>query len=267
LLVALAAAPFGEARAADWPGADVLRGSYSAPVRWDGVNFGVQLGAANMTTDFGNSTGSLVAYILRNTIVEAEYSPSSWTTLPKTTTTGRSYGAFLGYSAQWDQLVLGVDLAYNRASNMEASATDSMSRQFSTSDGFYNHVTVNASSSAKLIDYGTFRGRAGYAIGQFLPYALVGVAVGRFNYASTANVISSGTDVSGGGGSPYSTNDTQTNAKNNAFTAGAVAGLGLDMAIMPNVFLRAEFEYIAFAPINGIRNEVKTGRIGVGVRF
>ena len=44
------------------------------------------------------------------------------------------------------------------------------------------------SSSIKLIDYGTFRGRAGYAFGQFLPYAVLGGAVGRFNYTNTSTV-------------------------------------------------------------------------------
>jgi opacity protein-like surface antigen len=236
-------------------------------MRWDGLQLGAHIGVGSMNTDFGNSTGPMIAYILRNTVVENEMSPSSWTTLPGNTTNGRTYGAFIGYNLQWDALVLGFDLAYNRTSGFEAGASDSMSRQFKTSDGFYNDVTVNAQSSARLIDYATFRGRAGYAFGQFLPYAVLGAAVGRFNYTNTAEVIASGTDVSGGGGSPYSLDQTQTESKNNAFAAGFVTGLGVDVAVLPNVFLRAEWEYTIFAPVGGIRTQLNTGRVGIGVRF
>ena len=47
-------------------------------------------------------------------------------------------------------------------------------------------MTIKAQSSIKLVDYATLRARAGYAFGQFLPYALVGGAVGRFNYSTSA---------------------------------------------------------------------------------
>ena len=40
----------------------------------------------------------------------------------------------------------------------------------------------------KLVDYATLRGRAGYAFGNFLPYAVIGAAAGRFNYATTVTV-------------------------------------------------------------------------------
>ena len=43
-------------------------------------------------------------------------------------------------------------------------------------------------SPVKLVDYATLRGRAGYAWGQFLPYAAVGIAAGRFNYETTVTV-------------------------------------------------------------------------------
>ena len=201
--------------------------------RWDGVNFGVHVGVANMDTDFGNSTGPKVAYILRNTTVEKEYSPSSWTTLSSNVTSGRSYGAFLGYNVQWDQFVVGFDAAYNRVSGMETSASDSIGRQFKTSDGFYNDVTVSGQSTIKLLDYASLRGRAGYAFDQFLPYAVLGGAVGRFNYTNSATVKASGTDASGGGGSDYSINQTLTDNKNNAIVAGFVAALGMDVAILP----------------------------------
>jgi len=248
---------------------DFLRGSLfnGAATRWDGINFGVQLGLTNMNTDFGNSTSSLVAFALRNTTVENEFMPSSWTTLPATTTNGRQYGAFLGYNIQWDQLVIGFDLAYNRMSSQETSASDSISRMVTTSDTYVNTVTIAAQSQLQMIDYATMRARAGYAFGQFLPYAVVGAAVGRFNYANTATTTVSGISTTATPPTYGPTVVTESNSKNDAVVPGALVGLGIDVAVIPNVFLRGEWEYIAFAPVGGIRANINTGRVGIGVRF
>jgi opacity protein-like surface antigen len=248
---------------------DFLRGSLfnGAATRWDGINFGVQLGLTNMNTDFGNSTSSLVAFALRNTTVENEFSPSSWTTLPATTTNGRQYGAFLGYNLQWDQLVIGFDLAYNRMSLQETSASDSISRMVTTSDTYVNTVMIVAQSQLQMIDYATMRARAGYAFGQFLPYAVVGAAVGRFNYANTATTTVSGVSATATPPTYGPLVDTESNSKNDAVVAGGLVGLGIDVALIPNVFLRAEWEYVAFAPVGGIRANINTGRVGIGARF
>ena len=136
-----------------------------------------------------------------------------------------------------------------------------------TPDNVNNALTITAQSSLSLIDYATVRARAGYAIGQFLPYAVIGAAVGRFNYANTVTVHNVGTPPVGSPILPFDTTDTQSNGKNNAITAGFVVGLGLDVAVLPNVFLRAEWEYVDFAPISGARATLNTGRVGIGVKF
>src|SRR6185503_17687749 len=108
--------------------------------RWDGWQFGVEAGWSTMRNDFGNSTSSLVAFILRNTIQEAEFSPSNWTTLSPNTSNGQVFSAYFGYNMQWDQLVVGFDLGYRYASSVETSASNSISRQFVTTDNFDNSV-------------------------------------------------------------------------------------------------------------------------------
>ncbi|HTQ83837.1 MAG TPA: outer membrane beta-barrel protein [Pseudolabrys sp.] len=259
----------GRAHAADL---DVLRGSFSNPFvtssyrRWDGVNLGVQFGITNMSTDFGSSTSSEVAFILRNSTLESEAAPSNWTTLPNDETNGRNYGLFLGYSVQWDQLVVGFDAAYNRASSVDGSASDSINRSVTTSDGVNHNVTITAKSSMNLIDYATLRARAGYAIGQFLPYAFAGGAVGRFNYANTATVTSIETPPAPAAPFTYGP-ITQSDSKDNAILGGFTAGLGLDVALLPNVFLRGEWEFVGFAQVDGIRSTINSGRIGLGMRF
>jgi opacity protein-like surface antigen len=253
------------AAAADWLD-DTLRGSYSsnAPMRWDGLNLGVTMGLSSMNTDFGNSTGQQIAYTLRNTALEAQYSPSTWTTLPSSTTNSRQFGGFIGYNMQWQELVLGIDAAYIRPSNLNANASDSLSRTVTLADGTVDGTTISARANIKLVDYATVRARAGYAFGQFLPYAVLGVAVGRFNYSVSTDVTVVQTS---GGVTQTFVFPTTTQSRDSAFSAGPVFGLGMDVSILPNMFLRAEWEYAAFAPISGIRTGVNTGRVGIGMRF
>ncbi|MGA8388269.1 MAG: outer membrane beta-barrel protein [Pseudolabrys sp.] len=252
------------AGAADWP----LRGSLAPPtyVRWDGWQFGVEAGWGNFRSDFGNSTGPLVAFILRNTIQESEFAPSTWTTLPSNTTNGLVFGGYIGYNMQWDQLVLGVDLGYKYA-NIATGANDSISRQFVTSNQFLNTVSIDARAQMKLVDYATLRARAGYAWGQFLPYAMVGIAAGRFNYETTVTVNRTGTPIPPAPGFAFDITDTAGNGKDNAIVGGVAGGLGIDWALSPGMYLRGEWEYVAFAPVNGSRSNFNTGKIGAGARF
>ena len=211
ICAALAIWPTERAGAADWP----LRGSLAPQTtyaRWDGWQFGVEAGWGTFRNDFGNSTSPLVAFILRNTTAESEFAPSTWTTLPSNTTNGPVFGGYIGYNMQWDQLVLGVDLGYKYA-NIATGANDSIARQFTTSDGFSNTVSIDARAQMKLVDYATLRGRAGYAWGQFLPYAFVGIAAGRFNYGTTVTVHHTGTPIPPAPGLPFDLTDTASNGK------------------------------------------------------
>lgn len=214
LCAALAAVFAVPAAAADMP--DILRGSLSSgPVRWDGVIIGGQFGYTNMNTNFRDSNDTVL--------------------LSSKTTNSTSYGGFLGYNWQWDELILGVDGGYTRASSLA-----------STSEGASAGNT--ASSSMKLIDYATLRARAGYAFGQFLPYAFVGGAIGRMDHSTILNSL-------------------VTADRDNAINGGFTAGLGVDVALLPNVFVRGEWEFVAFGQVSGVRVTTNTARVGLGVRF
>jgi outer membrane immunogenic protein len=249
----------------------VLRGSYTYDLgyaRWDGFSVGGTVGFSNLSTNFGNAPGSDIAYILRNTTLEDEFQPSGWTTLPKTVTNSAQYGFFLGYNWQMDQLVLGLDAGYNHMSSTATSASDTIERIVTTSDKIQHDVTISAQSSLKLIDYATLRGRAGYAFGQFLPYAMVGLAVGRFNYSNAVLLADAQTDTSTTPNTFLGTFvDSASDGQDNVIVGGVVAGLGVDYAVLPNVFLRAEWEYIYWGPVGGIKSALNTGRVGLGFRF
>lgn len=263
----LALAPLERAAAADLPDDSFLRGTFApSGVRWDGVHFGAHIGVMNMNTDFSHAISPLVGQILANSTLEDEAAPSQWVALENNASNGRSYGAFLGYNLQWDDVVIGVDLGYSKTSGIETTSDGGIRRVVATSDGTVHDVTIAASSSIKLIDYATMRFRAGYAIGQFLPYAVIGGAVGRFDYSNSATL----TDVQtpSGGGVPATFGPvTQTDARDGAIVGGFVAGLGVDVALAPNIFLRGEWEYVGFAKVSGISTGINTGRVGLGVRF
>ena len=261
--VTIMATTIGTATAADMP--EFLRGSL-APLLpaatymdWSGAYFGAQAGYSNMNTDFGDSSniiGNWIASTLRNSTLETNHHPEQWVSMPSDLSNSASYGVFVGYNVQWDQLVLGIDLAYNRMSSMRTSAVDSITRVVTNPN---DTVSIYGQSSMQLVDYATLRGRAGYAFGQFLPYGILGIAAGRFNYSTYATLQVTGSDNLG----PV----TMTDSKDNAIAAGFVTGLGLDVALLPNVFLRGEWEFIAFTELAGIRSTLNTGRVGIALKF
>jgi opacity protein-like surface antigen len=258
----------GEASAADLSDT-FLRGSQTVvnmgPTRWDGFYFGGQVGGAWSGTDFANSTKSLVAFLLRNTTIENENKVSNWTTLGKYDANGASYGGFAGYQTQFDSAVVGIEANYNRT-NLAMAASDSMSRQFVTSDGFNNGVTVVATSFVRITDYGTLRLKGGYAIDCFMPYGFVGVALGRADVSRSATVTAQGTNATTGATyGPVTLTTTET--KTGDFAYGYAAGLGVDYAVFQNFFVRGEYEYVNFGAFNDLKTHIHTARVAAGLKF
>lgn len=282
----------GEACAADFP--DFLRGSQtviSAPRRggWDGAYFGAQAGYSMASTDFGQGVSTLISFALRNTVIQDQV--SGWTTLPKQDTTGTGFGGFIGYNWQWDQVVVGVEGNYSRT-NLFMSASDSLSRSILNSTGaptgheFTYNMTVAANASAKITDVATFRARAGYDAGMFMPYGFVGAAFGRADILRSATVSGTltdsftvpqvvGFDTNGNPitiqvprqvTSPLILPGQQLEAKN-TYLYGWTGGLGLDMCLMANLFVRTEWEWVQFAPANGVNMHTSTVRAAVAFKF
>lgn len=261
--IAVAASTLGPAAAADMP--DILRGTLepllpaATYMNWSGIYFGAQAGYSNMSTNFGdssNSIGKWVAQTLRNSTLETNHHPEDWVSMPSDLSNSANWGVFVGYNMQWDQLVLGLDFAYNRMSSMNTSGTDLITRRVSDPN---DTVQIYGHSQMHLTDYATVRARAGYAFGQFLPYGILGLAVGRFNYGTSARLTVRGDDYLGPA--------RMSERKNDAAAAGFVTGLGLDVALMPNMFLRTEWEFVAFSELSGIRSTMNTGRVGVALKF
>ena len=260
--------------------ADILRGSYvTSPqyYQWDGFYGGGQAGYTNIDVKFGNATQPLTDYILRNSTIQDNV--SGWTTLPNGSTNGASYGGFIGYNWQWDDVVVGAEANYSHMS-LSKSASDSLGRSFIDNAGAlpgynYNYsVLVSGSSTVKLTDLATFRARAGWAVGSLLPYAFIGFAVARADVSTTASVSGSLNAVCDGSvpgctdfGGPLSLSSPQSTSRKGVFTYGGSIGLGFDWALSQNLFVRGEWELVQLQDIEGIDLRINTARAAVGVKF
>jgi len=128
----------------------------------------------------------------------------------------------------------------------------------------------------QLTDIAELRARAGWETGIFLPYAFAGFALGRANYLTSASVSYTAYDTPDVQTPPtpqltplpdLAFAATQTNGQNNALLYGFAVGLGTDVALTQNIFVRGEVEYVQFAPLNGILVSVSTARLGAGLKF
>jgi opacity protein-like surface antigen len=298
VLCAVAAVMGGEALAGSIDGS-VLRGSAdtyrgepvalppryepAAPVyrRWDGFYVGGHLGRTGAGIDFGNGTASLTSYILRNDVVGPHV--ADWTTLSKADTNQSSYGGFIGYNSQWDgNLILGAEANYNRivSGGLGTSAADSMTRSFNddaqapAGHHYFYTATVDSSASARITDFATMRARAGIVMDRFLPYAFAGAAIGRVDVFRSARVSYNRHDIPDVATPPITPQpdynfvpQTRSESRNGVFAYGYTAGLGLDVIVMPNVFLRAEWEYVQFFPVQDFKIHLNSARVGIGIKF
>jgi outer membrane immunogenic protein len=267
---------------------DVLRGAEPA-YHWGGFYGGAQGGFSSSDVNFGPSVGPDVAFILRNTSIENDQNISGWTVLGSRYPEASSFGGFIGYNVEWQNLILGGELNYNHVF-LSAASSGSITRDFTDSGNlpaghhyFYN-LTVTGTAAMSMTDIATFRARAGYQAGQFLPYGFAGLAVGKMSTSSGATVAYSAVDYPDSETPPLTplcninvpsvTNcnisvptQSQTNSVGQTFAYGFATGFGVDAAILPNLFVRGEYEFIYFAPIDGVQLNMQNVRVGVGVKF
>ena len=289
----LAAVMFGTAsgaQAADMP--DFLRGSISAPVtrNWDGWYVGGQVDYTSADMDFSHAPKTLTNFMLRNSVLQAPV--SQWQALSKNHAQGTGFGAFVGRNYQWEDLVFGIEANYNYMTNLSSSSSDSMSLRIDNPVGENppaGHIhsydtTLTSKAALQIKDVVTFRGRAGWASGNFLPYVFGGLAVGRVDVSRSATVSYNlfdtydVTTINVVGGVPISTTRSQTDflgfntqsqaeRRTNSFVAGWTAGLGGEYMLWGNMFMRAEWEYVRFLSVKDISFSTNNVRAGLGYKF
>ena len=251
--------------------------------RWQGLYLGAHGGYSNAGADFGSGTSSLIGYILRNDVVLSHV--QNWTTLGKSDTDKMTYGGFAGYNFQANEIVFGLEGNYNRVApdGLHNASSDSMTRTFNDDSvapaghHFFYTATVSSAVSARVTDFATVRARAGYALDRFLPYAFIGGAIGSVDTVRSATVSYTRVDIPDVTVPPAPVitplpnfnfgPQTQADRRDGAIAYGYAVGLGVDVAIMPNVFMRAEWEYLQFVPVQDVRLNLNSVRAGLGIKF
>ena len=240
---------------------------------WAGVYLGGAVSYSNAGGNFDNTTQGPIAFALRETTLEAQVAPSTWPVLGQANHSATGFGGFVGYNTQFERLVLGVEADYDQA-NLSLIAPNSPISRLTSAGGNTYTVTVSGSGSVTDLNIGTLRARAGWALGNFLPYGFVGLAVGHanVNIAATVSGIENPQNqpcTPAGPATPACVpfSFTGTAGKTGEWMYGFTVGGGLDVALTRNVFLRAEYEYVQFAPVANLVVGVNTVRGGLGIKF
>jgi outer membrane immunogenic protein len=270
LLAAVMLGAASGAQAADMP--DFLRGSLSpspAPrVNWQGYYIGGQAGYGSSDENFNGSTRTMVAALLADTLVESKMQVSQWNLAHgKSSARTSGFGGFAGYNAQWEDVVVGIEVSYLHGGfGGSSTATEARSSGTPLSDNFIHDVTATSSASISISDMATFRARAGYAYGCFLPYMFGGLALGNADITRSATVTDfltpgPGNVQPGGPVTPLNSSEAQ----HNHLIFGYSAGLGVDVNLIGGLFMRAEWEYIRFTAVTD--TNINTVRAGLGYKF
>ena len=154
---------------------------------WAGIYIGGQVSYSGAGGNFSNTTQAPLAYCAARTDAGGEQQPSSWPVLGQANHSATGFGGFAGYNTQFERLVLGVEANYDQA-NLSLIAPNSPISRLTSAGGNTYDVTITGSGSVTDLNFGTLRARAGWALGNFLPYAFAGVAVGHANVNIAATV-------------------------------------------------------------------------------
>jgi opacity protein-like surface antigen len=231
--------------------ADYLRGAtYDPPplkgvYRWQGAYFGGQAGYSQMNASFGPAIRAPLGPFF---VPIEPAGAGTWPRLPNGSESDVSYGGFVGYNAQWNDVVLGLEANYNYSSLTASSNLVAVSTRPLPD-------VLTYSGSARLLDVVTFRARAGYAWDWFMPYVFAGVAIGRVDTTRTVAPLLP---------APFY---PITESSTEKLVPGYTLGAGVDIGLSHNFFLRGEYEYVELTRVNGVGIKVNTVRAGAGVKF
>jgi outer membrane immunogenic protein len=274
--VLLAVAMFAisaSAHAADMP--DFLRGSVGAPTlpsNWQGFYVGGQYGYGSSDEHFSGSNTSMLNSLIANNVIQ-QMGVGQWNLqLGGVSARSSGYGAFTGYNWQWDDVVAGLEMSYLHGSFGGATtATAGPLTGGPLSDTFFHTVSVSSTDSIAISDMATFRARAAYAYGIFLPYVFAGLALGNADISQSVTVHDQYAPTFGGAQGSCSAAQTvcysihSDNVLHNHLIYGYTAGLGVDIKLVGGLFMRAEWEYVRFVDL--IQVNMNTVRAGLGYKF
>jgi opacity protein-like surface antigen len=145
-----------------------------------------------------------------------------------------------------------------------ASSSRTLVSTAALTDGNFHAVTSTQSSQISITDMATIRGRAGYAMGCFLPYAFFGLALGNADIGQSVTVQDRVSTTFLGTYTPLAPLSAN-NLQHNHLIYGYSAGLGVDVNLVGGLFARAEYEYVRFT--STVDTSINTVRAGLGYKF
>jgi len=223
-------------------GADLGEGVFFQPTpvasTWAGFYAGAQGGFTHTDVTFGLGAPTMLDNMLNLGLPGRPVLSQPLVNAFRGSGDGASYGGFVGYNSQWESVILGVEANYNHAS-VRTGVTQILPLSPP------NIGTATSIASARLTDYGTLRGRAGWICGPFLPYAMLGLALGNINFADSATLQY--TPVVNG--VPLAPVNLSNAFSQSVFALGYAAGVGFDWMVTGSVFLRAEYEFVQFTSV------------------
>lgn len=244
------------AQAADPPDLPILRGSvYEAPrtyrTSWQGFYVGGQAGYGASNMDFSG------------------FNETDWPPLSGATHRATSFGGFAGYNAQFEDVIVGIDGSYMHGTFTGSATATSTTTTLNVGPipGLNDVVTRRSDGAMTVKDFGSVRVRGGYAAGNFLPYAFVGLGFGRADTFRSISIsgIYTGTTAANGVSALPRPPTTISLDTNNQFVHGVSAGVGLDWMLFGGLFVRAEYEYLQFT--SGLDTNIHSVRGGLGYKF
>ena len=269
LATAMVGISFG-AQAADLPDLPILRGSYTegltrSKVNWQGFYAGGQAAYGSSDENFSGSNATMLDALLDHNVIQ-QMQVSQWNLgLGKNSTRSSAYGGFAGYNWQWDDVIVGVEANYMHGRfGGKSSASKELVSGTALTDGFFHDVRVDSSAAISISDMATFRGRAAFAWGCFLPYVFGGFALGNADITRSVTVFDAVSATINGPFTSLATL-TATDAVHNHLVYGYTLGMGVDINLVGGLFMRGEWEYVRFT--SSVDTSINTVRAGLGYKF
>jgi outer membrane immunogenic protein len=269
--------------AADYP---VLRGTSSPslppppvihdePASFDGFYIGGLAGYNSINFDPGSSGRDQLrnSTLFLNTYYESQ-GASSNLILPQFSSRGMGFGAFIGYNAQFGEAVVGIEADYMYLNRRGSSSGPVVGRLYENSSTTEQaSVTLSGTAAARINDLFTIRGRAGYAMGNIMPYVTAGLALGYGEVSTGTNatvilqqIVQDSPRILGPSGNAVGSPSNIMNRRKNAFMAGFTVGTGVE-AVFGGLILRGEYLFSRVHAQGGTVIDVNQGRVGAGVKF
>jgi outer membrane immunogenic protein len=241
----------------------------SAPVQfnWGGIYGGIHAGYANADFKLEPLAQALAADAYYDRV--AKEVAVGFARIDNASKAGPGYGAFLGYNWDWQGAVVGVEAEFTAFSGLEGAGsmpTDGRRRTIGSVD--YS-VISEGEAEAQLKNVALLKLRGGVPMGTFMPYGTIGVAFGyqSLNAEYRSTYTERKLDDDGYPADVIAAGNANASINKTGYVAGFAAGLGVDWAVLPNLLLRAEYQYVAFSSFKGLETNVNLVKAGVGFRY